>query len=126
MACNDIHGINWVRGLLVVDGTNRLFIDPRLNISNPSGHQSIGRFQALHETDFNVTCTDNGTTTIQFTRDHPADDPEGITRTTYSGIVVNFGQRAVVGIIRGRFERTLLENGQLVTLNGDWETERPT
>jgi hypothetical protein len=123
MPCNDLIGADWIPGLLVVDGGDEVIIDPPLEISNPSGSQLVGVFSEAGETEFNVTCRETGPVLmINFTRVHP----DGRTTTDYRGRVVGFGDRAFVGVIRGRFQRNTLRDGRLVPINGDWETERPT
>jgi hypothetical protein len=122
MSCNDTIGDDWIRGLLVVDSTDEVMIDPELEISNPSGSQLVGVFRAPDERPFDIECRETGSTTmISFTRTHP----DGTT-TEYRGRVISFGDRAFVGIIRGRFSRDILRESRRVRINGDWETERPT
>lgn len=125
MACADIVG-SWIESILVVDTTDDVIVDPSLRISMVAGGTFKGRFTGDFA-DFVVTCNTNGAKmTIEFTRTH--DDG---TTTNYRGIVVSFGSRGVVGIIRGRFKRTMSaalagERDLLDVTNGDWETEKPT
>lgn len=124
MACDDIVGSGWIAGLLVVDSTDEVIIDPKMDTTK-TGATFFGKFQATGEQQFTITCQElgGGRSRISFTRTHPG----GLITTHYTGIVIRFGSRAQIGVIRGRFRReTFVENAPKLVVNGDWETERPT
>lgn len=122
MPCSDLAG-NWIRGFLADDSADEATIDPPLTIVDNGGGNLSGSFP--NENAFPIVCHTTGQRIrIEFTRTH-AGSPA--TRTTYMGKVVPFGQRAMLGIIKGKFRReTTNQQGQTIVATGDWETEKPT
>lgn len=129
MPCSDLFG-GWIRGLLVDSNAageddEVVEIDPTLRIFDGGGGVIKGRF-AGDTQDFIVNCDDTGKKMkVSFTRRHA----DLLTTTEYKGKVVPFGDRARVGIIKGKFDRRrFAADGKTQTqvASGDWETERPT
>lgn len=126
MACADVEG-NYLPGMLLIASTETALIDPILRLVIAGTGAFTGRFDGDGETTFNGTCTNNGPqASINFTR---VQQQQQIT-TVYSGRIIRVPALNKV-IIRGTFTRVtarLNADAELVaaTVQGDWETERPT
>jgi hypothetical protein len=126
MACTNVEG-SYVEGMLLISGTETALIDPIVRLGPVSNGAFTGKFDGGGEINFNGTCSNDGPQpTIVFTR---IQQQQQIT-TVYTGRVIRVPALNKV-IIRGTFTRVtprLNADAELVasTVNGDWETERPT
>lgn len=122
ITCDHMIGDDWLEGILVVDGSEEVMMDPQLLVTFDGTLKGV--FRDTGEDRFVITCEPAGSKLkVSFTRVHR----DGKT-TDYRGKAVDIGpRRGVVGIIKGRFtRRTLRADKTLEEISGDWETERPT
>jgi hypothetical protein len=119
MACNDVDG-RFNSGRLTPDTPGTVPNDPFLTFS-PAGNGIVVTFDDDPNNPFNVVCAPIGQlSVIQFTRTQP-----GPVTTAYTGLVARINAKRIVRI-KGRFVRTTGAPAVADTMEGDWETEKPT
>ena len=125
MACVDLTGSNWLRGVLVPRETVTVLMDPPIRFFCTDGKLTV-RIVGTMEEDYPVTCNENGATReLNFRREATINGETVITE--YAGTAVPYPNRANFGIVRGTFSRTTIAaDGSKTLLAGDWETEKPT
>jgi hypothetical protein len=130
MSCDRVSG-TWARARLIFDNVDDAREDDHfLEVTSVAGGVLSGRFlhpdtgDPLRDTLTSGTCTPNGQRSrITFTRNHDG----GRVTTVYTGIVIVVAGTQTVLVRKGRFTRTTTDvNLTLVTVGGDWETEKPT